>query len=137
MTPARAALAATVLAATTVLGGCGSADLSPHTNACRSFQLEGGSSSPVLTTDMIEYLAGDAELGQALVADAKTIRAAAVDAGLTRNLGEADYQVFKTLIAAIDKFVGQLAGASDTGPVDASVSVPVQKAVKAVEKRCA
>ena len=137
MTRSRGALAVGVLAAaTTILAGCGNAGVTPHTAACRTYELKGGIGSSALAPELISYLAGTSDNLDAITGEVQAIRAAAVEAGLTKNLSASDYERYKALVDKADVFVAKLTTDSPD-PLGASASASLQKAIKATETSCA
>ncbi|MFL6060230.1 MAG: hypothetical protein ACJ72E_03290 [Marmoricola sp.] len=139
MTPSRTALAAaSALAATALLAGCGSDDVSSaHTTACRTYLLKAQPSGEA-SAQLVHYANGEVA-GEDVAAELAAIRAAATTAGLTTNLPDKDFNRYRVLSQAADalttKVIASEAG-SEGSTVGVTASAPVVSAMKSIESSC-
>jgi hypothetical protein len=137
MMRARFVLVTAAVLAAPALAACGSSDhVSARTTACRHFLLHGGTGTSTLTAHLTSYVDGDTGLADALTNEAAALRSAATEAGLTKDLSDADVRIFRKLVDTLDALSAVVASEAQVDAPPATLGGPVESAVKAIRARC-
>jgi len=142
-TPTRyASLTLTVLLAGAVMTGCGGDDkkddagASARQLACRTFFLGGAGGGDSLVKTLQAVKTEGSYEPTALLAQVKTVRQGAGEAGSVAGLGDDDYELYRAVVAATAAVESELLGVTDTRVLEDASVAAVASTLAAVDQRC-
>lgn len=139
------ALSLAALVATVVLTGCGDDDDGPSSKeraaaagvqACRAFFLAGGATGDGVVRDLNAILSEGSYQPEPLRAELLVLRTAAAESGSVPDLPDADYRLFRDVVAAVAQAEGDVAEVTNTRSLEQTSVEAVRDSLDAVEKRC-